>query len=708
MKKRKSFVRLYFVGALFVVIALGLWARLVQVQVLGSAAYREEAAKQKVVRETIQPVRGCIYDRHGRPLALNIRRESVYLSPADVTDPNSVARAVSRELRIPKREVLSMIRSGDNFVWLKRQCELSDKSRKNLTALDGVEIRLEQSRVYPYGDLAAKIVGFVDVDNHGLMGIEAAFKEDLEGVSGTARVIKNGSYETERYYRFVEQEPVDGRHIFLTIDVAIQEIAEAQLERAIASNGAGSGVIIVMDVESGEILALAEAPSPRSRSGSQRADSLWTIRSVSHVYEPGSTFKLVTAAALLDLRRVAPSDTFDAEDGRAKLGPARITDPHPHGRISFEDAFAYSSNIVFYKMSEQLEKEEFYKYVRWFGFGQKTGVELMGESAGSVAETDKWSGRTKGTMAFGQEIAVTPLQMVAAYAVAANDGVMVLPRIVRYIADESSGDISRTKRLKVRPVMRRTTARTLMEFCRRAVVDGTGGLAEPDFMEVAGKTGTAQKASARGGYLPGKYVSSFIGYAPQDDPRIVALVLLDEPDYKSRFGGVSCAPVFAQLCAEMANATSTFDGALASASVLAPPEVSREYAAPNFIRMERSAALESARKLGCNVLCQGDEGRVVAQSPGPGTPMDRDDVIRLSVSSGATGDRDVTPDLRGLPLREAKALAAKYGLKCTLVGSGVVTSQAPAPGRKSGQQTIKLYCDASGLLRSRGAGGGTP
>jgi stage V sporulation protein D (sporulation-specific penicillin-binding protein) len=707
VKKRKSFVRLYFVGALFVVIALGLWARLIQVQVVRSAAYREEAARQKVVRETIQPVRGCIYDRHGRPLALNVRRESVSLSPPDVTDYDKVARAVSRELRIPRREVLAMIRSGNNFVWLKRQCELSDKSRKNLTALKGVEIHLEQSRIYPYGDLAAKIIGFVDVDNRGLTGIEAAFKEDLEGVAGTARVIRNGSYETDRYYRFVEQEPVDGRHIYLTIDVATQEIAEAQLERAIAESGARSGVIIVMDVESGEILALAESPSPRSRSGSQRADSLWTIRSVSHIFEPGSTFKLVTAAALLDLRRVAPADTFDAENGRARLGAARITDPHPYGRISFEEAFAYSSNIVFYKVSERLEKDEFYKYIRWFGFGQKTGIQLLGESAGSVAETDRWSGRTRGTMAFGQEIAVTPMQMVAAFAVPANDGVMVLPRIVRGIADDSSGDITRTKRLKVRPVMRRTTARTLMEFCRRAVVDGTGKLAEPGFMEVAGKTGTGQKASARGGYLPGKYVSSFIGFAPHDDPRIVALVLLDEPDYKFRFGGVSCAPVFARLCAEMANATATFDGVLASAPILAPPEVSRGFPAPNFIRMERSSALENARKLGCNVLCQGDEGRVVAQTPGPGTPMDRDDVIRLLVSSGAAGDRGVTPDLRGLSVREAKAVAAKHGLKCTLVGSGVVTSQAPAPGRKAGRQTVKLYCDAGGRQRSRGAGGGS-
>jgi stage V sporulation protein D (sporulation-specific penicillin-binding protein) len=705
VKKRRASVRLYLLGGFFVAVVLALWVRLVQVQYVDRARYRSEAAGQTIVTENIQPVRGCIFDRHGRPLALNVRKESVYLNPALVTNPNRVAARVSRLLGIGRREVLSGIRSGAGFIWLKRQCRLSKRTREELLAMDGVEIRLEQSRVYPYGDLAAKIIGLVDVDNVGRAGVEAAFEDELRGVTGTAKVLRNGRYERERYYRFVQKEPRDGRHIYLTIDTTVQQIAEARLRRAIEGHGARSGVMIVMDARTGEILALAEAPSPRSRSGSQRADSLWTIRALTHVYEPGSTFKLVTTAALLDLHRVAPTDTFDAENGSARVGPAVIRDPHPYGRLSFEDAFAYSSNIVFYKLSEHLEDAEFFKYIRLFGFGERTGIELLGESPGTVTDVAGWSARSKGTIAFGQEIAVTPLQMISAFAVVANDGAMVLPRLVRGVAEEETGELKRSKPVKVRRVVRRATARTLMDFCRRAVVDGTGEKADVGFMTISGKTGTSQKAAPRGGYLPGKYVSSFIGFAPHDDPRIVCLIMLDEPRYASRFGGISCAPEFAALCRQLANATDVFDGVLAALTVPAPPREGGECRTPNFIRMERSAALEYARELGCNALCQGDEGRVVAQSPGPGTPMDRDEVVRLVVSDGSAEEWRVTPDLRGMPVRKAKVVAARHGFRCTLVGSGIVRSQAPAPGSRTGHGSVRLYCDAG---RAEWAAGGSP
>jgi stage V sporulation protein D (sporulation-specific penicillin-binding protein) len=680
--------------------------RLLQVQYVQRDDYGSRATGQTIETEEIHPVRGCIFDRHGRPLALNVRRESVYLCPNRVTSPSRVVNTVSRVLGISRRDVRAAVRSDGSFVWLKRQCELTESSRKKLLALDGVDISLEQSRVYPYGDLAAKIVGLVDVDNRGLAGVEAAFEEELRGESGTATVLKNGRYEAERYYRFVQKEPSDGKHIYLTIDAAVQEFAEAQLEKAIAEHSAQSGVIMAMEVNTGDILALAESPSPHSRSGSQRTDSLWTVRSITHVYEPGSTFKLVTAAALLDLHRVAPEDTFDAENGKARLGAAMIRDHHPYGRISFEDAFVYSSNIVFYKLSEYLEEDEFFKYIRLFGFGEKIGVELLGESPGSVKDVGSWSARSKGTIAFGQEIAVTPLQMITAFAVAANDGEMVLPRLIRCVTDETTAGNSTAKPVKVRRVVRKATARKLMDFCRRAVLDGTGADASVDFMDVSGKTGTSQKASAHSGYLPGKYVSSFIGFAPHENPRIVCLILLDEPKYASRFGSVSCAPQFAAMCRAIANATGIFDGALTVATIPAPPDPSRRYRTPNFMRMERSAALEHARKVGCNVLCQGDEGRVVGQSPGPGTPMDRDDVIRLVVSDGSAAAQRVTPDLRGMPVRKAKVVAARYGLRCTLVGSGIVRSQAPAPGRRTGQRLVKLFCDSG--RRSGPTGGGSP
>jgi cell division protein FtsI/penicillin-binding protein 2 len=682
---------------LFTGITVALWVRLCQVQYVRSDFYSSLKDRQMITTEAISPVRGGIFDRHGRPLALSVRLESVYVDPSRVTEPGRVERTAARLLGLSRREVRRRLRSPGSFVWLKRRCVLPEETAKDLRALDGVGIEMEQGRVYPYGATAAKLVGFVGVDNRGMAGVEAAYEDVLRGVPGSARVIKNGDYHSDRYYKFVEKDPRDGEQVYLTIDVSIQESAEAAIARAVERHGAASGSVVVMDVGTGELLALAEYPRPAGRSGAQLTDSLWTVRSVSHVFEPGSTFKLITSAALLDERLVSPADSFDAENGRADVGAAVITDPHPHGSISFEDAFAYSSNIVMYKSAERIGAEEFYRYIRMFGFGEKTGIELLGESPGGVAAVDDWSLRTKGTVAFGQEVAVTALQMVGAFGVVANDGEMVLPRLIKGVADVSTGRITKSSPVRVRRVVSKSTARALGRFCRRAVEDGTGEQANTRLFAVSGKTGTAQKASRRGGYAPGRYVSSFVGFAPHDDPRIVCLVLLDEPVYASRYGGVSCAPVFAELCEDIASTTDVFDGALGETRVAAKRIENNEYRAPNFLRMDRAQALERARKLGCNVLCRGDAGRVVSQNPDPGVPMDRDAVIRLTVAPcGDAGKRRVTPRLIGLTVREAKAVAVRSGFKCQLVGGGIVRKQSPAPGRASAGGTVRLYCDAVG------------
>ncbi|HET6462330.1 MAG TPA: penicillin-binding transpeptidase domain-containing protein, partial [Candidatus Krumholzibacteria bacterium] len=397
--------------------------------------------------------------------------------------------------------------------------------------------------------------------------------------------------------------------------------------------GATGGAVIVMDVPTGDVLALAESPSIPTRDGSSHADSLWTLRSVSHVYEPGSTFKLVTAAALLDKTAIAPADSFDAEDGRADLGFAVINDPHPHRFLTVEEAFMYSSNIVMAKASGSLQNGDLYGYAKLFGFGAKTGVGLPGESAGLVPPIERWSARTRATMAFGQEVAVTPLQLLNAYAAIANDGVMMMPRLVKAVVDPRTGDVIESEPVVVRRVVSEETARTLREFCLQVVEQGTAQAAKVEFMRVAGKTGTAQKAG-RHGYIFNRYISSFVGFAPYEAPRIACLVMIDEPKWSVRFGGDSAAPAFGRICESLASSTSLFDGVLSVETVRAENARARRTLAPNFLRMERAVALEAARRLGTNVLCDGEAGRVVAQAPAPGAQMNRNDVIRLVVSSG--------------------------------------------------------------------------
>jgi cell division protein FtsI/penicillin-binding protein 2 len=287
----------------------------------------------------------------------------------------------------------------------------------------------------------------------------------------------------------------------------------------------------MMHCETGEVLAIAENPSPRSRDQGSRADSLWTLKSVSCVYEPGSTFKLVTAAALLESGRIRSTDVFDAENGEADMGVAKIRDAHPFDRLTFKEGFVQSSNVVMAKASLRLEPREFVSYVNLFGFGAPTGIEFLGESAGRVAPVERWSKRTQMTMAFGQEVAVTPLQLAAAFATVANDGVLVMPRIIARVEEETSGKKPEApKPVELRRVISEDTAHELKEYMRAVVLDGTGTAAGLEFLETAGKTGTGEKSARRGGYMPGKFVASFVGCAPASDPKVVCLVLLDEPN----------------------------------------------------------------------------------------------------------------------------------------------------------------------------------
>jgi len=700
--QRTRNARLYFIGAVCVIATLVLWSRLVQVQVLRHNEYSAIAQKQREDPREIPSTRGGIFDRHGRPLALNAQMYSVSVTPGEIKDRRYVERVLAKLLPVSAADVRTKIRSGRGFTYIKRQIPLEQETRKRLKTITGVAVHSEIGRVYPYGGVASKVVGFVGLGNSGLGGVEASFNKELSGIPGEAIFIRNGAYRSERYQKIVRKAPVNGKHIYLTIDAVIQEVIECELTEAIEDHKASSGSIIVMDVETGEILGLAEYPYVSNREKGLRADSLWTIRSISHVYEPGSTFKVVTAAALLETKNVSPVDSFYAENGTAHLQFATIRDTHPHGTLSFQEGFSLSSNIVMAKASRLLTSEEFYKYVRLFGFGAKTGIRLDGESTGRVPAIEDWSLRTKCTMAFGQEVAVTPLQMLNAMAAIANGGKMMMPRIIRGIGDSESGEVTRFNPVTVRNVVSRRTAQTLQSFCRSVVEDGTGVSAAPGFIEVSGKTGTAQKAGPNG-YIANKYVASFIGYAPHDDPQIAVLVILDEPRWASRYGGASAAPVFAKVCRAIANATPIFSEAVA-AETIAPVDIARgEHVTPNFLRMERGLALERARSLKSNVLCRGESGRVVAQDPSPGVPMGRDDVIRLYVSDAAVPDERIKmPDLRGLSMRSAKLAVAKTGLIARFVGVGMVRKQNPKPGAIVSRGFVKLYCGTSASQRSGG------
>ena len=693
MSARSKNVRLYLVGGFFVALMLVVWFRLVQVQIFSRGYYTDRATIQWKVTKDVPPIRGGIFDRGGQPLALSIRSCSVSLRPQDVVQRDRVTAVLSKELDVSKRSVRKALRSGKSFVYVKRQCSLTDEARARLKQLRGVDVTWEADRVYPFGATAGKLVGFVGHDSKGRAGIEAAFDHVLSGEPGWEEVQRDGTYRSRGYHTYAEQKPVDGRHVVLTIDTALQEIAEIELARAIARSDAKTGAMIVLDVENGDILALAEEPSAPDREGESLVDSLWTLRSISNIYEPGSTFKLVTAAALLETSRVRSFDVFDAENGRADMGAAVISDSHPYGHLTFREGFVFSSNIVMAKASLALDSRDFFKFVRLFGFGAKTGVRLLGESPGTVAAIEDWSQRTQMTMSFGQEIGVTPLQMASAFAAVANDGILMAPRIIKSIVDEKSGQIETLDPIKVRRVVSEDTARRLRNFCRSVVEEGTGTEAQVTYLKVCGKTGTAEKASG-GTYSKHDFVASFIGFAPYEDPRIVCLVMLDEPNYYYRFGGLSAAPAFSRMMSAIANSTAMFDDVLEHEVIGdTPTRDSDHVAAPNFLRLDRERAMAKARESDFNVLCKGTEGEVVSQDPDPGVLMHADDVVRLYLAAPERGGaRQSAPDLRGLSIRAARRKALQAGFACSVTGSGVVSSQQPAPGAKTSAGIVRVHC----------------
>ena len=646
MTTRDQKRRLCIVGGLFGLAVLVLWARLFQVQYLQHDEYARVAEKQRVAPRVLAADRGGIFDREGRPLAMNIRRSSVGLQPGRVKESAAVTRALSKALGVSAGSIRQKLRSRKAFLYVKHDAMLAESTRRELAKLEGVVVELRASRIYPYDAVGSKVIGFVSRENGGLSGIEAAYDGSLRGVAGRETVVRNGAYKSDRYYTQVDQKPVDGKHVYLTIDATVQDVAETELRRAVDEFGARGGAVVVMEIATGDVLALAELPAIANRERAARADSLWTLRSVSHIYEPGSTFKLVTMAALLDKTRVTPADSFDAEDGKADIGVATIRDPHPHHWLTMEEAFMFSSNIVMAKASAYLQPGDLYGYARLFGFGSKTGIGLPGESAGLVPPIARWSARTKATMAFGQEVAVTPIQILNAFAAIANGGVMMMPRLVRGVADPATGRVSRSEPVVVRRVVSEQTAETLRGMCLRVVEEGTAQAAKLEFLRVAGKTGTAQKAGGRG-YLAHRYVSSFVGFAPYENPKIAAIVMIDEPKWASRFGGDSAAPVFARICRALATSTPWFDDVLSLETLRVASLEGRGAIAPNYLRMDREAALANARRLGANVLVSGERGRVVAQVPPPGSPMDRDGVVRLFVGDAeATGRAGIETNRR--------------------------------------------------------------
>lgn len=539
--------RLYVVFLSFVLANACLLARLIYVQVIKSSELKAYARQQHSIYTEIAPLRGNIFDKNFKPLAVNRSCYSVFATNEFCGTEHLSTLAFLLDLT--EDNLRAKLGSLKNFAWLKRKVgpEISEKI-KELNILGIGQLR-EDKRFYPNGSFASHILGFTDVDNRGLEGVELFCDSYLAGVKGWRQAHRDAKRREVICWGYKSILASDGYDVVLTIDSVIQNIVERQMRQAVHKYKASSATAIVLEPKSGEILALYNYPDyDLNNFGNSRADVRRNL-AITDIFEPGSSFKFVTAAAALEENLVRLEDKFFCEWGKYRTGGRVLHDYKPYGELSFAEVVEYSSNIGMAKVAQLLGKDTLYAYIEKFGFGEYTGIDLPGEVPGIVRTPAQWSGTSISSIPMGQEVAVTPIQLISAISAVANDGIMVKPKILKSVQSKDGEIIKSYPSQEVRRVISTETAQSLKEILVGAVEKGTGKMAKVPGYKTAGKTGTAQKTRPEGGYYKGKYVSSFIGFVPASQPLISILVVLNEP-YPRYFGGTVCAPVFREIATE--------------------------------------------------------------------------------------------------------------------------------------------------------------
>jgi cell division protein FtsI (penicillin-binding protein 3) len=526
--------------------------RLVQLQVFEQSRLSARAERQQERVVTLDAKRGTIFDRRGRELAVSLEVDSVYGIPSKVDNPRELAERLSRILREDPRRIERKLGGDRHFVWLSRKVDPAKAAKVRELDSDEIRLRSETRRFYPKKALAGPVLGFTGVDNEGLEGLERVYDKMLRGVSGWVLAEKDAMGRTvfPGGPGFQYQMPKQGHDVILTIDEVLQHITDKELDAALASSRARGGVAIVMNPQTGEVLALSVRANGRGRPAfnpnepQRYKPAEWRNRAVTDAFEPGSIFKPFLAAAAIEERVVHPLERFDCSGGQIQVADRVIKDAHENGVLTFADVIAQSSNVGTIKVALRLGKDRYYKYITAFGFGRKTGVDLPGEISGQLKDSRLWSGVSIGSIAIGQEIGVTPMQMAAAYCALANGGTLMKPYLVSEIVDHGGGAGRKFSPEPAGRVVSPETCAKVNRMLQRVVEQGTGKQAKPGGYSAAGKTGTAQKIDQRtGGYSKTDYVSSFVGFAPANSPKLVILVMIDVPE-GAIYGGAVAAPVF--------------------------------------------------------------------------------------------------------------------------------------------------------------------
>ena len=646
--------------------------RLVQLQIARGPQYRARAQKQQQRRIEVSPRRGAILDREGRELAVSVEVSSVYAIPEEVEDPAAAADALGRILPVPREELAQRLRQPRAFVWVHRKIDPVTASAVRELELRGIRLVPETKRFYPKGNLAAAVLGFVGTDDKGLGGLEHFYDETIRGKPGEIIALTDARRSTYGEAETTGRAPEEGASLALSLDSGIQFAAERELEAGLADFGARSGAVVLLDPITGEILAMASAPGFDPNRFNHFSAETRRNRALADAHEPGSTFKIVTGALALEESLVAPDDVIETGDGTIRIANTTISehDGKRFGPLTLAGVFEHSSNVGIIRVGLRLGPQRLYQGARAFGLGDTTGVDLPGENRGIFRPLARWSALSNAEIAMGQEVSLTPLQLARIGAVVANGGLLVRPRLMTRVL-HPDGRVEAAPASPPVRVLSAATARKLRDILVGVVLRGTGTKAAIPGFVVGGKTGTAQKAGI-GGYLPGRYVPAFVGFAPAENPRVVGVVVIEEPHGRYHYGGDVAAPIFARVVSQ------------ALAILRVAPEEQR---LPSTVLASLSAS--EIRYPPGVVPVSRREGEAPAASPA---------AHALEEAPGRV------PSAFGLSAREALSLFARRGAAVKFVGTGFVVGQSPAPGaaiRPGSRCILSLSEDVGAAARSR-------
>jgi cell division protein FtsI (penicillin-binding protein 3) len=669
MQQNKVDVRLLILAGVALFWMLAVSGRLAYLQLFRHSEYLMRAARQQRRTLDITPKRGAIYDRSMRPLAMSVPVQSAFAIPSEVKDVPMAARLLSGVLGVPGQYVEEKLESGSTFVWIQRKLPPEKVQAIKALNLTGIYFQEENQRYYPKRDMAAHVVGFVDVDEKGLGGIEHEYDGLIRSKGEKIVVMADAK---QRWFDGGEAQRDQGVNVILTLDEKIQYIAERELAVAIERTRAPAGTVIVQDPNTGAILALANWPRFNPNAAVDVPAEARMDRAVSAIYEPGSTFKLVTLAAAFDQNLIRPEELFDCGNGAVVVAGHTIHDHKKYGMLTVSEILANSSDVGAIKIALRLGSPKFYEYIKAFGFGSYTGVDLPGESRGKIRRYENWGSYSIGSISMGQEVGVTPLQMISAVSVIANGGLLYKPHVVQQMrrGDQILVLEGSSASADPRRVIRPETAAAMRRMMEGVILRGTGKSARLDGWTVGGKTGTAQKIDpATGRYSRSNVIASFTGFAPINNPAVTILVSIDSPGGYPHDGATVSAPVFKRIAEQ----------------VLPYLDVPRDVPlSPRLIQ----TAYRSGREpddASMDDLTPVDFSAQPDVSEGPGKaalskPTEQKlPEITMAVDEG--GDI-VVPDFSGKTMREVTEACLRLGLDPVLVGSSVASEQTPAAGTK--------------------------